>query len=98
MNQPATNQSRPTGVRYLVLGWMCLFAAVAYVHRSCIAVPAGLIQQELGISPEAMGWVMSMFLWGYAAMQLPGGWLGDRCGSRLVLPILVIASSAATGL
>ena len=89
---------RPTYVRYVVLAWMCLFAMLAYVHRSAIAVPASLIQDELGLSKEEMALAMSMFLWGYATLQLPGGLLADRWGSRLVLPLLVVVSALANGL
>ena len=28
-----------------------------------------------------MGWVFSAFLLGYALMEVPGGWMGDRWGS-----------------
>lgn len=90
--------NKPTHVRYLVMAWMCLFAMIAYVQRGCLAVPAIRIQEELGISRDAMAWAMSSFLWGYALFQLPGGWLGDRFGSRGILPLLMIFSSLATGL
>lgn len=90
-------QDKPTHVRYLVLLWMCVFAMVAYVHRSCLAVPSSFIEADLEISRADMAVAMSMFLWGYAALQLPGGMFGDRWGSRLVVPILVVLSSAATG-
>ena len=89
---------KPTRVRYVVLAWMCFFAMLAYVHRSCLAVPATQIMAELDISLSGMGWAMSMFFWGYAVMQLPGGWFGDRWGSRRVLPVLVLISGLATGL
>ncbi|MCI0640812.1 MAG: MFS transporter [Gemmataceae bacterium] len=87
-----------THVRYIVLVWMCVFAMVMYIHRNCLAVPAQTIQGQLGISATDMGWAMSMFFWGYAIFQLPGGWIGDRWGSRYVLPVLLIVSSVATGL
>ncbi len=87
---------RPTRVRYLVLAWMCVFAMVVYVHRSCIAVPTVEIEHDLGLSRDEMALVLSMFLWGYAALQLPAGLIGDSWGSRLVLPGVVLFSSLMT--
>lgn len=77
---------------------MCVFAMVMYVHRSCISVPASIIQDKLDLSNDDMALALSVFLWGYAALQIPGGLFGDRWGSRVVLPLLVLVSSVATGL
>ena len=37
-----------------------------------------------------MGWVFSAFLWGYALFEIPGGWLGDVWGPRLVIFRIVV--------
>lgn len=86
------------GVRYLVLAWFCALATLAYIHRGCIAVPSLVIQQDLRISEADMGAAMGMFFWGYACMQLPSGWWAQAWGSRLLVPILVLAWSGCTGL
>ena len=39
----------------------------------------------LGLTQIQMGYVFSAFVLGYALCQIPGGWLGDRWGSRVVL-------------
>jgi len=49
---------------------------------------------------ERMGWVFSAFVAGYLLFEVPGGWLGDRWGARLVLCRIVVWWSlftAATG-
>jgi MFS family permease len=86
-----------TRVRFLVLGWLCLLATLAYISRSCIAVPAERIQTDLDLTRDQMSQVMSIFYLAYAIFQLPGGWLGDRWGSRVVLTLIVLLWSAATG-
>jgi MFS family permease len=85
-------------VRYMVLGVLCVAAMIAYIHRSCISVPAGLIQHDLKLSQEEMGQIMSAFYLGYALMQIPSGWLGDRFGTRLALFLFVLGWSLATAL
>lgn len=41
----------------------------------------------LGLTDQQMGFVFSAFVIGYALFQIPGGWLADRWGARLVLTI-----------
>src|SRR5207247_1963102 len=45
-----------------------------------------------------MGYVFSAFVLGYALFQVPGGWLGDRWGTRLVLAGAVVWWSVFTAL
>lgn len=87
----------PTRVRYLVLAFLCAGATMAYIHRSCIAVPAKTMETDLAISQREMGAIMSAFYLGYALFQLPGGWLGDRLGTRRALFLFVLIWSVATG-
>src|SRR5262245_55959226 len=90
------NLARPTQVRFVALAWLCAAAAIAYIHRQCISVPAREIQYDLQIDPQQMGWVMSAFFITYAAFQIPSGWLGDRWGTRLALSLFALVWSAAT--
>lgn len=93
----------PTWVRYLVLAWLCLLATVAYIHRGCLAVPAKLVQHDLGLGPDPrqaaaeMAQILSVFFLGYTVFQIPSGWLGDRWGTRRVLTVCVLLWSLATG-
>lgn len=89
---------RPTRVRYLVLVWFCGLAMLAYIHRNSISVPAERIAQELEISEQELGFVLGMFFWGYAAFQLPAGWISWRYGSRIVVPVLIVVWSACNSL
>lgn len=80
--------ARPSGVRHGVLGLLALAAASAYLTRHCIAVANTTIQKELQFSTEQMGWILSAFMVGYLAFQVPGGWLGTRLGPRWALPLI----------
>ena len=48
------SEEAPTRARFLVLTLLCLVAAVAYISRNAISVPAKLIQEELNISQTQM--------------------------------------------
>jgi sugar phosphate permease len=97
MSDSAPTQ-RPTNVRHAVL-WMTVLAyLITYMDRGVISVAAPFIQEEFGFSLITMGWILGMFQWGYAMFQIPGGWLGDRYGTRRVLSGIVIWWSAFTAL
>ncbi len=84
----AAGPARPSGVRHGVLGLLALAAASAYLTRHCIAVANTTIQKELQFTTEQMGWILSAFMVGYLAFQVPGGWLGTRLGPRWALPLI----------
>lgn len=92
------NREVPTRARFMVLTLLCLVAAVAYISRNAISVPAKLIQEELDISLTQMGWVMSAFFWSYALSQIPSGWVGHVWGTRRSLTAFAVLWSIATAL
>src|SRR5262245_9051257 len=85
--------ARPTMVRYWVLAFFCLAAAIAYLQRMSIGVANSHMQRDLALSDVQMGWVMSAFFWAYALFQIPAGSLGQRFGSRSALTVAVAATS-----
>src|SRR5215468_9662209 len=51
-----------------------------------------------GMTEQEMGWIFSSFVIGYALFQIPGGWLADRWGVRVVLTLALIWWSLCTAL
>lgn len=89
-----------TRVRYVTLTYVVILAIITYIDRIAISQAAPAMQGELGLTAVQMGWVFSIFGWAYAIFEIPGGWLGDRLGSRRVLMRIVLWWSfftAATG-
>src|SRR5437867_4414069 len=87
-------------VRDRVLGLLFLLTVITYLDRVCIAAMAGAISRDLGLSPSQLGTVFSAFILGYVIFEIPGGWLADRFGARLLLPRIVLwwsVFTAATG-
>jgi MFS family permease len=95
--QGAANSQIQNG-RYGVLALLCLAAAIAYVQRAAISVPASEISRDLnfGSLGRDMGWIQSAWYFSYALMQLPSGWFADRAGSRRALALLCVIWSCAT--
>jgi len=77
--------------RWIILALLFLISVVTYLDRVNISVAARQMMPALGLTDLQMGQVFSAFVVGYALFQIPGGWLGDRWGSRLVLTAAVLA-------
>lgn len=88
----------PTRVRYGVLVFLCTLAMITYLDRVCISPVQEDIQSDLQIGSEQMGWIFTAFLIGYGLFEIPGGWMGDVWGSRVVLFRIVIWWSVFTAL
>lgn len=71
--------------KYLIFGLLYLGWCISFIDRSAISLGATQLMAELTITPVQMGLVLSSFYIGYSLMQLPGGWLADRFGSRIVV-------------
>ncbi|MCP4171225.1 MAG: MFS transporter [Fuerstiella sp.] len=83
----------PTSVRWFVLGIVSFAAASAYLTRYCISAANTTIQQDLEFSDSQMGELMSVFAVGYLLCQVPGGWLGNRFGTRFAFAFLSVCWS-----
>lgn len=84
--------------RYTLLAFLGAVTVIAYLQRSALGVPSKAIQGELTLTPQAMGLVWLAWYAGYAAFQLPSGWLADRVGSKVALVLFTAAWSGFTAL
>ena len=75
---------KTTRRRYWVFFLLFLFNLIAYVDRVNMSVAGKPIAQEFGLSPVALGYLFSSFLWAYVLMMLPGGRLIDRWGAHVM--------------
>lgn len=82
----------------VAIAMLIIVGLINYLDRSALAVANPLIRREFGLSPAQMGWLLSAFLWAYAAGQLPMGLLSDRFGARRVLGGGLVVWSAAQAL
>ena len=75
----------------LFLAW-----AVGYADRILMSVAVIPISQELALDTRQAGMLLSAFYVSYALMQLAGGWLSDRYGSRIVVVLCIVMWSVFT--
>jgi MFS transporter, ACS family, glucarate transporter len=82
--------------RYLVVAGLFVLSVITYVDRAAISSVTGPLSAELSLNSQEMGAVFSVFALGYAAAQIPSGWLADRAGPRLMLAGVVAIWSLLT--
>ena len=93
-----TLTTRPSRIRWLILALLFLISVVTYIDRVNISVTARQMMPAYGMTDQEMGWIFSAFVIGYALFQIPGGWLADRWGVRVVLTIALLWWSICTAL
>jgi|RhiMetdeSRZDD1v2_1073273.scaffolds.fasta_scaffold153393_2 MFS family permease len=76
----------------LVLGWIG-----NYIVRMAFSPLLEPVMAEFRLTHAEAGLLFSVFFWGYMAMQIPAGLLGDRFGRKRVLVVGILLVAAATG-
>ncbi|WP_437365868.1 MFS transporter [Inquilinus limosus] len=84
--------------RTAIIGFSLLYVAfcISYIDRAAMSLALTHVGQEFGLKPDELGAVLSIFFLGYAIMQIPGGWLADRFGSKYVVIATIAAWSVFT--
>lgn len=92
ISKTGSSETRATSlpVRYLLVFWLFVLSAVAYLDRTNISIAGVQIVKEFATSNAHLGWVISAFLIGYAGFQVPAGLLARRLGPRRVLTFAVL--------
>jgi sugar phosphate permease len=93
---PEAEQKSASYGRWYILGLICLMYLITYLDRVIISNTAPEIRTEFGFDQKTMGWIFTSFVLAYALFQVPGGWLSERFGPRVVLAGLVAYWSAMT--
>lgn len=76
---------------------MALVSLVGYAMRTNITIAQEYMAPALGLSMAQMGFISAWgFQLSYALFQLPGGFLGDRYGARLILGLAIAGWAVAS--
>ncbi|GAB6850475.1 MFS transporter [Paraburkholderia kururiensis] len=88
-----TRMQKTVCLAALFLAW-----AIGYSDRIVMSTAIIPIRREFALDAGQAGLLLSVFYVSYAVMQLLGGWLSDRYGSRIVVVMCVALWSLFTGL
>lgn len=84
--------------RYYVLALLCVVSVITFLDRINITMAGSRIMEDLNLSIEQWGWVLSAFIVSYGLLQIPLGVLGDKYGQRKILSLIVLWWSVFTAL
>ena len=82
--------------RYVVFFFLYVGFCISYIDRSAIGLALPSLSKDFALAPTQMGVVISAFFIGYSIMQLPGGWMADKFGSKSVILIALTLWSIFT--
>jgi ACS family glucarate transporter-like MFS transporter len=71
---------------------------MTYFVRTILSIAGPTIMKEFHLSETEMGTVYSSFLFSYALLMIPGGYLTDVWGPKITLAIVALGSGALTAL
>src|SRR5437764_12457045 len=83
-------ETKQTSVRWFLVLWIFLLAAIAFLDRVNISIAGPSIAASYQLTNVQLGTMFSALLWGYALFQTIGGRLADRLGPRRVLAAGVV--------
>ena len=82
----ASAPEKTTGMRKRIWIYVFLFTLtlINYIDRISLSVASTALKEEFGISPVAMGYLLSSFVWLYFIALIPMGYLVGRFGPKRV--------------
>ncbi len=84
------------GTRWWIIGTIFIATTINYIDRQALSVAAPFIKEDLGITNEQYGWIVSSFLLSYAIMQVLSGSIVDRIGIKNGFSFAVVWWSVAS--
>jgi MFS family permease len=84
--------------RYIVYGLLFAMTLINYFDRTVLSIAMPVLIVQFGLTPIAVGYLLSAFIWSYAPCQLPAGMVLDRWGTRSTAARCIAFWSAATAL
>jgi ACS family glucarate transporter-like MFS transporter len=85
-----------TRVRHMIIFLLFVVTVINYADRATFSIAGSAASDELGLSPVAMGWILSAFAWSYVLAQIPAGALLDRFGSKTIYTSALVLWSLFT--
>ncbi len=84
------------GYRWTILFVIWVLYIINYFDRISVLIFLPYIQKDLNLSPVEVGWLGSIFFFGYAIAQLSSGFLSDKIGPKKTMNIAIWVFTAVT--
>lgn len=94
--QRVLSSQKPTKVRISILLMIFICVIINYMDRANISIAGPHLATDLGLNSVELGLVFSAFGWAYCILQIPGGLVIDKLGTRLTYTLSLILWSIVT--
>lgn len=84
------------GYRWTILLIIWLLYVINYFDRISVLIFLPYIQKDLNLTPIEVGWLGSIFFFGYAVAQLSSGFFTDKIGPKKTMNIAIWVFTAVT--
>jgi len=84
------------GYRWTILFVIWVLYIINYFDRISVLIFLPYIQRDLNLTPVEVGWLGSIFFFGYAIAQLSSGFLSDKIGPKKTMNIAIWVFTAVT--
>ncbi len=84
------------GYRWVILFIIWLLYLINYFDRISVLTFLPYIQKDLGLNAVEIGWLGSIFFFGYAFAQFSSGFLADKMGPKKTMNIAIWVFTAVT--
>lgn len=82
--------------RYRIYGLLFFLTVINYFDRVVLSIAMPVLAVTFALTPVSEGWLLSAFIWIYVLLQVPGGVVLDRWGTRRLTAAAVGFWSLAT--
>ncbi len=96
MGKAQDNTDGKWGYRWTILFVVWLLYIINYFDRISVLVFLPYIQKDLSLTPEEVGWLGSIFFFGYAVAQISSGYLSDRIGPKKTMNVAIWVFTGVT--
>ena len=84
------------GYRWTILLIIWVLYIINYFDRISVLIFLPYIQRDLNLTPVEVGWLGSIFFFGYAIAQLSSGFFSDKIGPKKTMNIAIWVFTAVT--
>jgi sugar phosphate permease len=96
INGDHTITKKAWGYRWTILFVIWMLYIINYFDRISVLIFLPYIQRDLNLTPVEVGWLGSIFFFGYAIAQLSSGFLSDKIGPKKTMNIAIWVFTAVT--
>ena len=96
INRAHTITKKTWGYRWTILLIIWVLYIINYFDRISVLIFLPYIQRDLNLTPVEVGWLGSIFFFGYAIAQLSSGFFSDKIGPKKTMNIAIWVFTAVT--